>query len=410
MFRRPFSFPESTMKPLTVSALALMAALAPAAASAADDSAGRLILEGRLRYESVDQQTAPLDAEALTLRTRFGWQSPTAGDFRLLVEAESVTALVDDYSDPLHPDPAYPGVADTPIIELNRAQVTWTGLPDTEVVAGRQRMVFGNARFVGNSGWRQNEQTFDGLRVTSRAFEPFTLSYAWIGRINRPLGREHPQGVWTGDVHAMLAEAETPAGRVSGYGFLIDLDQAPAQSSATWGARLAGGRAIHGSVSATWEAEYAVQSDYGDNPGSYEVDYRLASLGLKTERWSVAAVYERLEGDGVHAFQTPLASGHGFQGWSDVISATPGFGVRDLYLRGQASARVGLPSPLKLTAEAHEFRDASSSFRIGRELDASVQYPLDSHWSLDARAARFEGDRPGFPDTAKGWLIVEYRY
>jgi hypothetical protein len=398
------------MKSLTVSALALMAALAPAAAWAADESAARIILESRLRYETVDQAGKAEDAEALTLRTRVGWQSPKAGDFRLLVEGEAVTALVDDYSDPLHPNPAYPTVGDSPTAEINRAQVSWTGLADTEVVAGRQRIVFGNARFLGNVGWRQNEQTFDGVRVATNAFEPFTFTYAWIGRVNRPLGREHPQGVWTGDIHAMMAETDTPIGHASGYGFLIDVDQAPTQSSATWGARLAGAHRIGGAVNATWEAEYAVQSDYAENPGSYQVDYRLASLGLKTDRWSFAAVYERLEGDGTFAFQTPLATGHPFQGWSDVIGATPAFGVRDLFVRGQVNLNVGLTGPLKLTAEAHDFRDSDDRFGIGRELDASAQIPLNGHWTLEARAAGFSGDQVGFPDTVKGWLIVDYRY
>jgi len=393
----------------TVSALALIAALAPAAA-AAEEAEGKLLFESRLRYESVDQEGVAKDADAATVRARVGWESPKVGDFRMLVEGEVIAALIDDYSDPVNPDPLRPTVADSPIMELNRAQVTWTGLPDTELVLGRQRLVFGNARFVGNVGWRQNEQTFDAVKLASRAFAPVTLTYAWAGRVNRPLGREHPAGIWTGDVHAMSAEAATPLGQLTGYGFLIDLREAPALSSRTWGLRLAGSRPVGDGLSATWEAEYARQGDWGANPASYTVDYRLAALGLKAGRWSAAAVYEQLEGDGAHAFQTPLASGHGFQGWSDVIGTTPAFGVRDLFVRAEAAVDAGFDKPLKLKAEAHDFRDSAGDIRIGRELDLSVMQPFGARWSVELKAARFEGQRPGFPDTTKGWLILEYRY
>ena len=394
----------------SLTALALAAALVPGAALAGDALPGDVILESRLRLETIDQEGKPLDAEAVTLRTRLGWQSPELADFRLLLEMEAVAAPVDDYSDPVRPNPLRPTVADPEIVELNRAQVTWDGLPGAQITAGRQRLVFGNARYLGNSGWRQNEQTFDGVRRETKAFEPVSFTYAWAGRVNRPLGREHPDGVWHGDIHALIAETGTPFGRLAGYGYLIDLDETPALSSQTFGLRLAGARQVRDGLSATWEAEFARQGDYADNPGDYTVDYQLLSAGLKAERWSVGTVFERLEGDGVHAFQTPLATSHGVQGWSDVIGATPAFGVNDLFLKGELLVSVGLAKPLKLKAEAHDFRDSDGERRIGRELDLSASIPVGKRWTLEAKAARFEGDLAGFSDTTKGWLIVEYRY
>lgn len=46
-------------------------------------------------------------------------------------------------------------VSDPEGVEINRAQLTWTGLPDTEAVLGRQRIVLNNGRFVGNAGWAE---------------------------------------------------------------------------------------------------------------------------------------------------------------------------------------------------------------------------------------------------------------
>ena len=151
------------MRPLSRPALlALALAAAPAMAHAqtpppgpavASTQAGDILFDSRLRYEGVSQDGLD-DATAVTLRARLGWQSPDWSGFKLLVEGEGVLALVDDYNDTIHGPASYPVVADPEGIELNRLQLTWTGLPDTEVVLGRQRIILGNARFVGNVGFR----------------------------------------------------------------------------------------------------------------------------------------------------------------------------------------------------------------------------------------------------------------
>ena len=393
-------------------ALALALAAVPAAALAqtpADDTKARILFETRLRSETVDQQGFIDRAHALTLRARLGWRSPTAHGLQLLVEGEGVAVLDDRYSAPSDPVPGRPAVADGETLELNRAQVRWTGLPDTEFTVGRQRLVVGNGRFLGNSGWRQNEQTFDAVRLATTALKPVALTYVFADRVQRPLGHETPQGVWRGDIHLLQAETDTPVGRLSGFGLAIDLDNAAASSSTTIGARLAGSRTVAGNLSLTWAGEYAVQSDNGSNPADYSLDFQAAALGLQAQRWSAGLGYERFDGDGVSGFQTPLGTGHGFLGWSDVITSTPAFGVRDLFLRGH----VGVPAwgrTARLTAEAHLFHDADGAFDLGRELDFSAALPIDSHWSVELKAAHFEGEHPAFGDADKGWLILEYRY
>ena len=394
-----------------VSAAVLAAVFAPAVALAKtpDESGGRVLFETRLRSETVDLQGFSDQAHALTLRARLGWRSPTAHGLQVLIEGEGVAVLDDRYSAPVDPVPGRPAVADGETLELNRAQVRWTGLRETEVTVGRQRLTLGNGRFIGNSGWRQNEQTFDAVRLTTTALEPVTLTYVYSDRVQRPLGHEHAQGVWRGDIHTLQAEADTPVGRLSGFGLAIDLDNAPAQSSTTLGARLTGSRPLKDDLSLTWAVEYAVQSDGGANPADYRVDFQALALGVQDADWSVGLGYERFDGDGVAGFQTPLGTGHGFLGWSDVITTTPAFGVRDLFLRGQ----VGVPAlgrKLKLTGEAHAFHDADGAFSLGRELDLSAALPVDQRWSVELKAARFESDHAVWPDATKGWLILEYRY
>ena len=396
------------IKPSAALALMLVATPTAAAAQTADADA-RVLVETRLRSETVEQAGFMERAHALTLRTRLGWRSPTARGLQLLVEGEGVAVLDDRYSAPVDPVPGRPAVADGETLELNRAQVRWTGAPGTEVTVGRQRLIVGNGRFVGNSAWRQNEQTFDAVRVVSTALKPVTLTWVFADRVQRPLGHEHVQGVWRGDIHLLQVETDTPVGRLSGFGLAIDLDNAPAGSSATVGARLAGSRPIAGDLSLTWAGEYAVQSDNGANPADYSLDFQAMAVGVQTPRWSAGLGYERFDGDGVSGFQTPLGTGHGFLGWSDVITTTPAFGVRDLFLRGH----VGVPAwgrTLRLTAEAHAFHDADGAFDLGRELDLSAALPIDAHWSVELKAAHFDGDHPAFGDADKGWLILEYRY
>ena len=394
---------------IVLAAVALGLIPAAAAAQTPPDAEGRILFESRLRGETVDQQGFAEQAYALTLRTRLGWRSPTAHGLQLLVEGEGVAVLDDRYSAPVDPVPGRPAIADGETLELNRAQLRWTGLPDTEITVGRQRLVVGNSRFIGNSGWRQNEQTFDAVRVATTAFKPMTLTWAFADRVQRPLGHEHAQGIWRGDIHLLQAEADTPVGRLSGFGLAIDLDNAPVQSSTTVGARLAGSRPLADELSLTWAGEYAVQRDNGANPADYVLDFRAAALGLQTPRWSAGLGYERFDGDGVSGFQTPLGSGHGFLGWSDVIVATPAFGVRDLFVRGQVSIPA-LGRTVRLTAEAHAFHDADGAFELGRELDLSASLPINGHWSVELKAAHFEAGHPAFADTDKGWLILEYRY
>lgn len=398
-------------------ALAVMAtpavtyAQSPAAGPAtASPRSGDVLFESRLRYEGVRQDGLD-DATAATLRTRLGWQSPERSGFRLLVEGEAVVALVDDYNDTIHGPLRYPVVADPEALELNRMQVAWTGLPDTEVILGRQRIVLGSARFVGNVGFRQNEQTFDAVKVTTRAFEPLTVTYAWIDRVHRVLGDDSPAGDWRSDSHLINVEAPTPAGRLTAYGYLLDFANAPAQSSATWGARLEGSRSLSHDWSALYAIEYARQSDYGANPARFDLDYGLASAGLKHGPVTGTLALERLDGDGSQAFQTPLATLHAFQGWADVFLTTPKNGLRDVSATvSYAVAHPPVGRNAVLTASWRDFHDADGSTRYGRELDLSARLVLDTHWAVEVKGALFDGTQAAFPDRDKVWTALEYRF
>jgi hypothetical protein len=54
-------------------------------------------------------------------------------------------------------DPTRDVIADPQTSELNQLWVSYTGIPDTEIKGGRQRIIFDDSRFIGNVGWRQME-------------------------------------------------------------------------------------------------------------------------------------------------------------------------------------------------------------------------------------------------------------
>lgn len=394
---------------LLVPGAALAQTAPPTPHAAAGVLPGTILFDSRTRYEAVRQDGLD-DADALTTRLRLGWRSPTVSGFTVLVEGEAVQAVLDDFNDTTHGPPTRAVVADPDTLELNRLQVSWTGAPDTEVTLGRQRIVFGNARYVGNVGFRQNEQTFDAVRVTTTAFKPFNLTYAYIDRVHRVFGDDSPVGEWRSDSHLVHVETRTPAGRLSLDGQWLDFDNAPGQSSATLGARLAGGRPIADGWSLNWVIEYARQTEYGANPAQFDLDYGQLAAGVAHGPFTVTLARERLDGNGVRGFQTPLATLHAFQGWADVFLTTPARGLTDdsiTVTHTWADPPVG--RQVLFTGAWRDFSDRDGDLDFGREFDVSARLILDARWAVETKAALFDGAGP-YADRDKLWMALEYKF
>src|SRR3546814_5565634 len=69
-------------------------------------------------------------------------------------------------------------------IELNRIQLQYMGIAGTVLTVGRQRINLDDQRFVGSVGWRDNEQTFDVVRIENSSIRnlKIDLTYAWSDR------------------------------------------------------------------------------------------------------------------------------------------------------------------------------------------------------------------------------------
>lgn len=398
-------------------AIGLAAAWISAPAIAGDIKVKPLI-DTRLPWENVDQKGTAKDANAVTVRARVGAEF-ALGDWRLLGELESTTPVVERYFSGLNGKTQYPLVADPTNVELNRLQIQYRGLPKTVVTLGRQRINIEDQRFVGNVGWRQNEQTFDAARLeygTPKSLQ-LDVTYAWrVQPIWGIDGTGPRQRLIKGDNVFVAASYPTPIGKLTGFAFLVDQDEAAVQnfrqSSQSYGARLSGSQTFSKLVKFNYALSYANQTDYHRNPNRYSAVYYLFDGGLDVAAFKFGAGYEVLgadKGAPFTSFQTPLATLHKFNGWADKFLVTPPNGLRDLY----ASAGYGWKKPLGLdaiTAQVgyHRFDSDRLSQHYGNEWNALLS-AKKGRWTATAKLASYDADKFA-TDTRKLWLQLEWAY
>ena len=363
------------------------------------------ILAARLRYETVDAANFPNSADALTFRARAGAELKFSG-FSILAEGEGTLALADDYNDTLPGNGVepFPVVADPETLELNRLQVSYMK-NGTGVTVGRQRIVLDNARFVGNVGWRQNEQTFDAVRAQGK-FGVVVLDATYSISQRTVFGVDSPNEHFDGDFVFLQGGVDLPVVDAKAFAYLLDYDTRLAFSSQTYGALGTAAVDIPTVGKLNLLASFAIQSDYGANPVAYDAEYINAQAGLTVLGFGLTAGYEELGSDGgVAAFQTPLATLHAFNGWADLFLTTPANGLRDYY--GGISKTFGLPflPGIKADLVYHKFESDFGGMDYGSEWDASLGFKLGPV-NLMAKYANYDAD--GFAvDTEKVWLQAE---
>ncbi len=358
----------------------------------------------RLRQEHVEDEAFRPSADATTLRLRAGLHGRFGGGWEALVEGEGI-ASAGAFNDGRNGHAGWPVVADPRGAELNQAWLRHAG-PRVTATAGRQRLLMANQRWIGNSGWRQNEQTFDAVALDARLHASTTLHYAWLGRVHRvngdqardPLARErrldshYAELAWT---HGAL--------QVAPYVLLHrDRDLATA-STGTRGLRGAwnGVRDGHG---CRIEADIARQTEAGDAPLAFSHDYWRIEPACVVRGTTLRAGVEHLGGDGTHALQAPLGTLHAFNGWADKFNAIPAGGLEDRYLG--AGGKLGRGRALDWQVAWHDYR-ADTGGDYGREWNASLGGALGTQVKWLAKVADYRAD--GYArDTRKLWLQLEW--
>lgn len=346
----------------------------------------------RGRYETVDQENMSLGADGVTLKSRLSVATGRFHSFSMGVEVDNVFAILDDYNDTTNGLTKYPVIADPENTDINLAYIKYS-TSNFRTVVGRQRIEHGDHRFVGNSGWRQNEQTFDGLRVQYKN-SGFELDYSYVSNINNTLGEDDK-----GDFHlANLSYSLNKSNVLSLYGYMLDFEDTPWRSSSTYGVSYAGkfgGLIIN--------AGAAQQSDNAENMTAYSATYLNAELGYKFPLgdFTVLGGYELLGSDNGVSFQTPLATGHKFQGWADQFTQTPGTGLEDIYL-----TLTGKMFVFDLEVGYHDYVSDADGKDMGNEVNALIGYKINDNYHALIKYASYTAGSVdyGKTDTDKVWV------
>lgn len=363
-------------------------------------------LNFRYRFEAVDDDAFSKDAWANTLRSRITVAPKPVSDFSVLLEVDDIRHIgADNFNDSRNGVTDRPGVTDPEGLDLNQALIRYTGFTDTDITVGRQRILRANHRFIGNVGWRQNEQTYDAAGVSHRVNDKISASYAFVGQVNRIHGPDDGTPPADLDSNAHLFDVAwnfSPAVALAAYGYLMDFDNADGLSNQTFGVRATGGTELANGWKGTWAVEVAEQSDYGDNPVDYDAGYYLLEAGLNAEQLGFKLGYEVLEGDSSagSAFRTPLATLHAFQGWADKFTTTPDNGIEDLYV-----AVTGKALGADLMLVIHDFSAETGGGDWGTELDLSANWAISKHYAVLLKGATYDADDFS-TDANKYWVML----
>ncbi len=359
----------------------------------------------RYRIEQV-QPDGPLeDALASTLRSRLTvntgkWALASNQSISALIEADHVAVIGGEtYNNTVNGSSRYATIADPDGLDLNQAALLFKAGDSSQITLGRQRLNFGDQRFIGSVGWRQNEQTFDGIRLVQSFGSTVQLDLASLHNANRVFGPDGPNA----DLHGRfnLAQANwtvKPEHVLQGYVYDFDFDSLVARSSSTRGFDYKG--AAQGFK---WQLALANQQDAHQAPANYNVGYHRIELSYPISQVTIKGIVERLGSDGKVAFQTPFATLHAFNGFADMFLTTPTNGLREQALQ--------LAFPVlkaKATLSWHHFNSDYADIHYGNEVDASLAYELNSQWQILGKVAFYQADKYQ-ADTTKYWLMLSFQ-
>ncbi len=392
---------------------------------------GKFDFSARYRFEHVDDDTAMDQANASTIRTTLGY---TTADFHgigiRLMGQDVRDVFIDDFNDGTGRPNAktnFAVVADPSETDFLEAYISYSGLPQTKFRLGRQIITYRAApfhRFIGTVLWRQNWQNHDAFSVVNTSLPDTKIQYAYTWNINRIFTDESPVSAranFDSDSHMVnIQHTGFDYAKLEAYAYLFDFDNSRTNSVETYGGRMSGGYPLTNQFKALYTAEYAIQDDYGKNPLEVDQDYYLLEIGAAyqpqtlVDAISLKVSYEVLEGDGITSFQTPVATGHAFQGWADRFLVTPADGIEDVYITAVVSAFGA-----KFIASYHMLESDNLDYEYGNELDLLLQKTFKKHYTLGSKISIYDSDRNAFnvarggsraADVTKIWAWAEIKF
>ncbi|MDR9436720.1 MAG: alginate export family protein, partial [Thiohalophilus sp.] len=358
-------------------------------------------------YESVEQNNALRDASALTLRSRISYATNEYKGLSATLGMEDVRIMGEnEYSVPVtsYNSGVYSVIADPEVTELDQGFIRYaSGM--AEVKYGRQVITHDNQRFVGHVGWRQDRQTYDGLRVAVTPVDNLKVDYSYITKRNRIFAE-------AADVDSkdslLNLSYKSSLGKLSGYAYLLELDNNTDNALDTYGLRLVGSTGENDQYS--YSLEYASQESKS-GATEYDADYVLAEGAMKLSGMTFKLGYELLGSDnGTYGFSTPLATVHAFNGWTDQFLTTPDQGLVDLYVSLGGKIAGG-----KWLAVYHDFSADESTATIddlGDEINVLYAKKFGKVYTAGIKYGAYSaGDAAaGKVDTDKLWVWGEMKF
>jgi len=361
-------------------------------------SGGKSSLNLRYRFDHFADDARPKDANASTLRTRLGYTTADWSNLRVSLEMDNISSLGETrYFSIVNGKSDYALIPDPSGTDLNQAYLQYDAPFGTTITAGRQKVVFDNERHIGAKGWRQNEQTLDGIRITYAGTDRLQATYAYISFINN-IFFERRESDWNRNF------------RTVAYHYALDLEGRLADSLQTTGLRISGAFNDQGRWQPGYVLEGAHQQAHADNPDDFSVKYLHGEILLKMVpaardqlAWQLTLGHENMTTDAGTAFQTPMATGK-FHGYAEKFSGRiPDGGLKDSYVKSSLSRNAW-----RLSVAAHDLRSDHGD-RYGSEVDVSLFRRIGRHYAALLVYSDYNAEDL-FADARRAQLLLMARY
>lgn len=362
---------------------------------------GKAYGDFRLRYENANVEANGKDAYAMTLRSRIGFDTAEINGFTAKVEFEDTRTVagIDEYT-------AIPGtgtrqlIADPETTELDQAYIQYQAAGVT-AKAGRFVLTYDNHRHIGHVGFRQDRQTYDGGSLAYKN-DGFAANYAYISKVNGIFAEE--RDVDDAAHHLVNVSYKLGFGKLTTYSYLLENRDTP-RSLDTYGVRLAG---------KVNQLQYAIEYAHQDHELAagveYDLQYSLLELGYTLGGVTAKVGYEVLSEDNNVSFQTPLATLHKFNGWTDTFLPPPSYnatGLEDLYISVGTKLAGG-----KLVAVYHDFSAEDGTVAaddLGSELNLLYAKKFAKHYNAGIKYASYSKGDSG-KDLDRFWAWVGFKF
>lgn len=376
------------------------------------------LLDVRMRYEYGDVENLDT-SNALSMRVRAGMQTKSFHGFSALVDGEFTRAAIDDYSggargaEPFEPKKTVIGDPET--TELNQAYLQYQGW-DTTVKAGRQRIKYDNDAFIGNVGWRQNEQTYDAFSLSNQSVPGLSMSYAYLGQVNRIFGSDASAPItatgfnvdhYDSDTHLFNASYKGITNLTLGsYLYLMDFEEIPAYDNQT-----VGFSAKTNALGLVLYGELAYQDKAGFGSDS-EAMYFHGTMNKNIGNQSLTIGLEHLAA----GFKTPLATLHAFNGFADVAKNQRANGSHNGIMDAYLTHSIPICFGMKWINTAHMMGDDELTAGYGWEFDSVLSKKFNDNLLALAKLAVFKSNGDiisgtvAAPDVTRFSIELDYTF